>query len=59
MRKELQDDRYRKPVFDGYPKGHARIHAHKPDDVVNLCNDHGLGFFPDRMATFASGAAHA
>ncbi len=56
--KGLQDDPYWKPFFDGYPKVHAWIKEHKPDYVVNIYNDHGLGFFLDRMPTFAIGAAH-
>ncbi|MBY6153621.1 protocatechuate 3,4-dioxygenase [Vannielia litorea] len=56
--KGLQDAPYWKPFFDGYPKVHAWIKEHKPDYVVNIYNDHGLGFFLDRMPTFAIGAAH-
>ena len=58
IQRELYDDPYWKPFFDGYPKVHAWIDAHKPDVVINIYNDHGLGFFLDRMPTFAIGAAH-
>lgn len=58
IQKGLQDDPYWKPFFDGYPKVHAWIAEHKPDYVINIYNDHGLGFFLDRMPTFAIGAAH-
>lgn len=54
----LQQDPYWKPFFDGYPKVHAWVKANKPDVVINIYNDHGLGFFLDRMPTFAIGAAH-
>ncbi len=56
--KELFDDPYWKPFFDGYPPVHAWLAEHKPDIVVNIYNDHGLGFFLDKMPTFAIGAAH-
>ncbi len=56
--KGLHDDPYWKPFFDGYPKVHAWIKENKPDYVINIYNDHGLGFFLDRMPTFAIGAAH-
>ncbi|MCL4675247.1 MAG: protocatechuate 3,4-dioxygenase, partial [Pararhodobacter sp.] len=55
---KLQDDPYWKPFFDGYPKVHKWIQDNKPDYVINIYNDHGLGFFLDRMPTFAIGAAH-
>lgn len=58
IQKELFDDPYWKPFFDGYPKIHAWIREHKPDYVINIYNDHGLGFFLDQMPTFAIGAAH-
>lgn len=56
--KELYDDPYWKPFFDGYPKVHAWLEENRPDVVINIYNDHGLGFFLDRMPTFAIGAAH-
>ncbi|MEP4699616.1 MAG: protocatechuate 3,4-dioxygenase, partial [Parasphingorhabdus sp.] len=58
IQKELYDDPYWKPFFDGYPKVHAWIKENKPDYVINIYNDHGLGFFLDQMPTFAIGAAH-
>ena len=58
IQKGLYDDPYWKPFFDGYPKIHAWINDNKPDLVINIYNDHGLGFFLDRMPTFAIGAAH-
>ena len=57
IQNKLYDDPYWKPFFDGYPKVHAWIDEHKPDYVINIYNDHGLGFFLDRMPTFAIGAA--
>ncbi len=54
----LQDDPYWKPFFDGYPKIHDWLAEKKPDVVINIYNDHGLGFFLDQMPTFAIGAAH-
>ena len=58
IQKELYDDPYWKPFFDGYPKVHEWIKANKPDYVINIYNDHGLGFFLNQMPTFAIGAAH-
>lgn len=55
---KLQDDPYWKPFFDGYPPIHAWLAEHRPDVVINIYNDHGLGFFLDQMPTFAIGAAH-
>jgi protocatechuate 4,5-dioxygenase beta chain len=55
---ELHDDPYWKPFFDGYPKIHEWLADNKPDVVINIYNDHGLGFFLDKMPTFAIGAAH-
>ena len=57
IQKGLQDDPYWKPFFDGYPLVHKWIADNKPDYVINIYNDHGLGFFLDRMPTFAIGAA--
>lgn len=54
---ELFEDPYWKPFFDGYPPIRAWLHDHKPDVAINIYNDHGLGFFLDRMPTFAIGAA--
>ena len=55
--RELQDDPYWKPFFDGYPPIREWLGDHKPDVAINIYNDHGLGFFLDRMPTFAIGAA--
>ncbi len=56
--KGLQDDPYWKPFFDGYPPIRDWLGDHKPDVAINIYNDHGLGFFLDKMPTFAIGAAH-
>ncbi|PIE08043.1 MAG: protocatechuate 3,4-dioxygenase [Rhodobacterales bacterium] len=58
IQKGLQEDPYWKPFFEGYPPIHAWIAEHRPDYVINIYNDHGLGFFLDKMPTFAIGAAH-
>ena len=58
VKNELHDDPYWKPFFDGYTKIHTWIGENKPDVVINIYNDHGLGFFLDQMPTFAIGAAH-
>ncbi len=55
---ELYDDPYWKPFFDGYPPIREWLGDHKPDVAINIYNDHGLGFFLDKMPTFAIGAAH-
>lgn len=54
----LFDDPYWKPFFDGYPPIRDWLDQHKPDLAINIYNDHGLGFFLDKMPTFAIGAAH-
>ena len=54
----LFDDPYWKPFFDAYPPIRAWLDDHKPDIAINIYNDHGLGFFLDKMPTFAIGAAH-
>ncbi|MDX2485809.1 MAG: class III extradiol dioxygenase family protein [Pseudodonghicola sp.] len=53
----LFDDPYWKPFFDGYPPIRDWLEEHKPDIAINIYNDHGLGFFLDKMPTFAIGAA--
>lgn len=53
----LQNDPYWKPFFDAYPPVHEWLSRVKPDVVINIYNDHGLGFFLDKMPTFAIGAA--
>ncbi|MWD29848.1 protocatechuate 3,4-dioxygenase [Aquicoccus sp. SCR17] len=55
---ESFEDPYWKPFFDGYPPIHDWLAETKPDVVINIYNDHGLGFFLDKMPTFAIGAAH-
>ena len=55
---ELFEEPYWKPFFDGYPPIRQWLDKHKPDVAINIYNDHGLGFFLDRMPTFAIGAAH-
>ncbi len=55
--KDLQQDPYWKPFFDGWGPVHAWLAERKPDVVVMLYNDHGLNFFLDKMPTFSVGAA--
>jgi protocatechuate 4,5-dioxygenase beta chain len=55
--KNLQDEPYWKPFFQGWPAVHQWLAAHKPDVAVVFYNDHGLNFFLDKLPTFAIGAA--
>ena len=55
---ELYEDPYWKPFFSGYPPIREWLGDNKPDVAINIYNDHGLGFFLDKMPTFAIGAAH-
>jgi protocatechuate 4,5-dioxygenase, beta chain len=55
--KNLQQDPYWKPFFDGFPPVHRWLETARPDVVVLFYNDHGLNFFLDKMPTFAVGAA--
>ncbi|MBF0325906.1 class III extradiol dioxygenase family protein [Magnetospirillum moscoviense] len=55
--KNLQQDPYWKPFFDGFPPIHAWLDQVKPDVAVVVYNDHGLNFFLDKMPTFSIGAA--
>jgi protocatechuate 4,5-dioxygenase beta chain len=55
--RNLQDDPYWKPFFDGYPPVHRWLAQVRPDVAVIFYNDHGLNFFLDKMPTFAIGAA--
>jgi protocatechuate 4,5-dioxygenase beta chain len=55
--KNLQEEPYWKPFFDGFKPVHQWLAAARPDVVVVLYNDHGLNFFLDKMPTFAVGAA--
>ncbi len=57
MAKNLQQDPYWKPFFDGWPPVHRWLAARRPDVAVVFYNDHGLNFFLDKMPTFAIGAA--
>jgi protocatechuate 4,5-dioxygenase, beta chain len=55
--KNLQQDAYWKPFFDGYLPAHAWLAKARPDVAVIFYNDHGLNFFLDKLPTFAVGAA--
>ena len=55
--KDLQNDPYWKPFFDGFPPVRRWLNEVKPDVAVVIYNDHGLNFFLDKMPTFAVGAA--
>lgn len=55
--RDLREDPYWKPLFDGYPPVHAWLARTRPDVAVVFYNDHGLNFFLDKMPTFAIGAA--
>ena len=55
--RNLQQDAYWKPFFDGFPTARQWLDGVQPDVVVMFYNDHGLNFFLDKMPTFAVGAA--
>ncbi len=55
--KQLQQDPYWKPFFDGFPPVRRWLDKARPDVVVVFYNDHGLNFFLDKQPTFAVGAA--
>ncbi|SMH44137.1 class III extradiol dioxygenase family protein [Azospirillum agricola] len=55
--KELFEDPYWKPFFDGYPAVREWLDQVKPDVAIVVYNDHGLNFFLDKMPTFSVGAA--
>jgi len=55
--RELFEDPYWKPFFDGYPPVRKWLKENRPDVAVVIYNDHGLNFFLDKMPTFAIGAA--
>jgi protocatechuate 4,5-dioxygenase, beta chain len=55
--KNLQQDAYWKPFFDGFPPVRQWLAEVKPDIAVVVYNDHGLNFFLDKMPTFSIGAA--
>jgi protocatechuate 4,5-dioxygenase beta chain len=55
--KNLQQEPYWKPFFDGFIPVRNWLSEARPDVVVLLYNDHGLNFFLDKMPTFSIGAA--
>jgi protocatechuate 4,5-dioxygenase beta chain len=55
--RQLQNEPYWKPFFDGYPPVRAWLEQVRPDVAIVIYNDHGLNFFLDKMPTFAVGAA--
>ena len=55
--KNMQQDPYWKPFFDGFKPVHQWLAKVKPDVAVMIYNDHGLNFFLDKMPTFSVGAA--
>jgi len=55
--RELFEDPYWKPFFDGYPKAQEWLADAQPDVAIVVYNDHGLNFFLDKQPTFAVGAA--
>ena len=54
--RNLREDPYWKPFFDGFAPVHRWLDRVRPDVAVILYNDHGLNFFLDKMPTFAVGA---
>lgn len=55
--RNLVDDPYWQPWFEGFPPVHRWLASERPDVAVIFYNDHGLNFFLDKMPTFAVGAA--
>ncbi len=55
--KDLQNDPYWKPFFDGFPPVQRWLQEQQPDIAVVFYNDHGLNFFLDKLPTFAIGTA--
>ena len=55
--KNLQQEPYWKPFFDGFLPVRRWLQEVKPDVAIVLYNDHGLNFFLDKMPTFSVGAA--
>jgi protocatechuate 4,5-dioxygenase beta chain len=55
--KNLQQDPYWKPFFDGFSAVREWLGKQQPEVAVIVYNDHGLNFFLDKMPTFAIGAA--
>ncbi len=56
--KNIQQNEYWGPFFDGFKPIHLWLKEHKPDVAVVFYNDHGLNFFLDNIPTFALGADH-
>lgn len=57
IEKELQQEPYWKPFFDGFLPVRQWLAEVQPDIAVVFYNDHGLNFFLDKMPTFAVGTA--
>ncbi|MBK6851688.1 MAG: protocatechuate 3,4-dioxygenase [Burkholderiales bacterium] len=55
--RNLQNDPYWKPFFDGFPPVQRWLQEQQPDIAVVFYNDHGLNFFLDKLPTFAIGTA--
>lgn len=55
--KNLQQDPYWKPFFDGYPQAQQWLRDVRPDVIVAFYNDHGLNYFIDNLPTFGVGCA--
>lgn len=55
--RELFEDPYWRPFFDGYPPVRQWLDQVEPDIAIVIYNDHGLNFFLDKQPTFAVGAA--
>jgi protocatechuate 4,5-dioxygenase beta chain len=55
--RNLQNEPYWKPFFDGFVPVRQWLAEVRPDTVVVIYNDHGLNFFLDKMPTFSVGAA--
>lgn len=59
IHKQLQQEPYWKPFFDGFPPIRDWLGRVRPEVAVIFYNDHGLNFFLDKMPTFAVGAAES
>ena len=57
IERNLQNEPYWKPFFDGYGPVRNWLREARPDVAVVVYNDHGLNFFLDKMPTLAVGAA--
>jgi protocatechuate 4,5-dioxygenase, beta chain len=55
--RNLQQDPYWKPFFDGFPPAREWLARTKPHVAVVVYNDHGLNFILHKMPTVAVGAA--